>query len=98
MIYAPMGLGGNVGIGFAVPSDTVDRIVTQIITHGPNARPSLGLGVLPDARSASSPPAICSSNLREQSSLTSSRMVQPKLSVSRRAVLESCPVASSLAT
>ena len=49
MIYAPMGLGGNVGIGFAVPSDTVDRIVTQIITHGPNARPSLGLGVLPDA-------------------------------------------------
>jgi len=33
MIYAPMGLGGNVGIGFAVPSDTVDRIVTQIITH-----------------------------------------------------------------
>jgi len=48
MIYAPAGLGGNVGIGFAVPSDTVQKIVTQIITHGPNARPSLGVSVLPD--------------------------------------------------
>merc|ERR1712159_368154 len=40
--------GGNVGIGFAVPSDTVRKIVTQIIQHGPNARPSLGVSVLPD--------------------------------------------------
>lgn len=48
MIYAPAGLGGNVGIGFAVPSDTVSRIVTQLITHGSHARPSLGVSVLPD--------------------------------------------------
>jgi len=48
MIYAPGGLGANVGIGFAVPSDTVRRFVNQIITHGPNARPSLGVAVLPD--------------------------------------------------
>jgi len=48
MIYAPNGMGGNVGIGFAVPSDTVARHVTQILTHGQNARPSLGLSVLPD--------------------------------------------------
>merc|ERR1719152_622658 len=34
MIFAPNGMGGNVGIGFAVPSDTVKRIVTQIIQHG----------------------------------------------------------------
>merc|ERR1711998_122010 len=32
MIYAPAGLGGNVGVGFAVPSDTVSRVVNQIIT------------------------------------------------------------------
>jgi len=46
IISAPF--GGSVGVGFAVPSDTVERIVQQIITHGPNARPSLGLNVLPD--------------------------------------------------
>jgi len=48
MIYAPGGLGANIGIGFAVPSDTVRRYVHQIITYGPNARPSLGISVLPD--------------------------------------------------
>lgn len=48
MIYSPAGVGANVGIGFAVPVDTVRRVVTQIIELGPNARPSLGIGVLPD--------------------------------------------------
>jgi len=48
MIYSPGGLGANVGIGFAVPVDTVRRVVTQIIERGPNARPSLGVSVLPD--------------------------------------------------
>jgi len=49
MIYAPGGIGANVGIGFAVPADTVRRVVNQIITYGANARPSLGVSVLPDA-------------------------------------------------
>merc|ERR1712224_295970 len=49
VIYAPNGVGGNVGIGFAIPVDTVRRIVTQIIAFGQNARPSLGVSVLPDA-------------------------------------------------
>jgi len=48
MIYAPNGVGANVGIGFAVPVDTVRRVVNQIITFGQNARPSLGIGVVPD--------------------------------------------------
>merc|ERR1719399_271604 len=48
MIYSPGGLGANVGIGFAVPVDTVSRYVNQIIKYGPNARPSLGVSVLPD--------------------------------------------------
>jgi len=48
MIYSPGGLGANVGIGFAVPVDTVKRVVTQIIERGPNARPSIGVSVLPD--------------------------------------------------
>jgi len=50
-IYSPgaaQGLGGNIGIGFAVPADTVRRVVNQIITFGSNARPSLGVSVLPD--------------------------------------------------
>jgi len=48
MIYSPGGLGANVGIGFAVPVDTVKRVVNQIIEFGPGARPSLGVSVLPD--------------------------------------------------
>ena len=49
MIFAPGGIGANVGIGFAVPSDTVTRVVNQIINFGQNARPSLGVSILPDA-------------------------------------------------
>merc|ERR1711998_356591 len=49
MIYAPNGAGGNVGIGFAIPVDTVKRVVSQIISFGQNARPSLGINVMPDA-------------------------------------------------
>merc|ERR1719359_2758936 len=48
MIYSPGGLGANVGIGFAVPVDTVRRVVTQIIERGDNARPSIGVAVVPD--------------------------------------------------
>merc|ERR1712070_1023234 len=48
MIYSPGGLGANVGIGFAVPVDTVKRVVNQIIEFGPGARPSIGVSVLPD--------------------------------------------------
>lgn len=48
MIYAPGGIGANIGIGFAIPVDTVSRYVNQIIKYGPNARPSLGVSVLPD--------------------------------------------------
>jgi len=48
MIYSPGGLGANVGIGFAVPVDTVRRVVNQILELGPNARPSIGVSVLPD--------------------------------------------------
>jgi len=48
MIYAPNGIGANVGIGFAIPVDTVARYADQIIKHGQNARPSLGVNVLPD--------------------------------------------------
>merc|ERR1712146_794239 len=48
MIYAPGGIGANVGIGFAVPADTVKRVVNQIIQFGNNARPSIGVTVVPD--------------------------------------------------
>jgi S1-C subfamily serine protease len=40
-IYSPS--GGSAGIGFAVPVDTVSRIVPQLVTHGRVLRPRLGV-------------------------------------------------------
>jgi S1-C subfamily serine protease len=48
-IYSPS--GANAGIGFAVPVDTVNRIVPQLIQHGRVSRPRLGV-VLDDRLSA----------------------------------------------
>jgi S1-C subfamily serine protease len=45
-IYTPM--GGNVGIGFAIPVDTVRRVVNQIIRYGRVVRPTLGIHVTDD--------------------------------------------------
>jgi serine protease Do len=35
--------GGSVGIGFAIPSDTIKRVVTQLIAHGKVTRGFLGV-------------------------------------------------------
>ncbi|AWM38965.1 Periplasmic serine endoprotease DegP precursor [Gemmata obscuriglobus] len=35
--------GGNVGIGFAIPVDTVNRVVTELIQSGRSLRPDLGV-------------------------------------------------------
>jgi S1-C subfamily serine protease len=40
-IYSPT--GASVGIGFAVPVDTVNRIVEQLIKYGKVTRPTLGI-------------------------------------------------------
>jgi len=40
-IYSPS--GSSAGIGFAVPVDTVNRVVPQLIASGRYARPSLGI-------------------------------------------------------
>jgi S1-C subfamily serine protease len=40
-IFSPS--GSSAGIGFAVPVDTVNRIVPQLIAHGRYVRPSLGI-------------------------------------------------------
>jgi len=40
-IYSPS--GSSAGIGFAVPVDTVNRIVPQLIAYGRYVRPSLGI-------------------------------------------------------
>jgi S1-C subfamily serine protease len=42
-ISTPTPNGGNVGIGFAIPSDTVNTVVTQIIQSGRALRPDLGI-------------------------------------------------------
>ena len=41
-IYSPS--GASAGIGFAVPVDTVSRIVPELIAHGRVVRPQLGVG------------------------------------------------------
>jgi S1-C subfamily serine protease len=46
-IYSPS--GSNAGIGFAVPVDTVNRVVPQIIRHGRVSRPGLGVRIASDA-------------------------------------------------
>ena len=42
-IYSPS--GSSAGIGFAVPVDTVARVVPQLIAHGRIVRPTLGISV-----------------------------------------------------
>src|SRR5690606_29438564 len=45
MIYSPS--GAYAGIGFAVPVDTVNRVVPQLISQGVYVRPTLGtLGIV----------------------------------------------------
>merc|ERR1712115_758630 len=46
-ILSPGGVG-NVGIGFAIPVDTVRRVVNQIILYGRVVRPTLGISVVDD--------------------------------------------------
>ena len=41
--------GAYAGIGFAVPVDTVNRIVPELIKHGKLIRPGLGVSLIPDA-------------------------------------------------
>jgi S1-C subfamily serine protease len=45
-IYSPS--GAYAGIGFAVPADTVNRIVPELIAHGKVIRPGIGIVPLPD--------------------------------------------------
>jgi S1-C subfamily serine protease len=45
-IYSPS--GASAGIGFAVPVDTVNRIVPELIAHGRIVRPVLGVSLLDD--------------------------------------------------
>jgi S1-C subfamily serine protease len=40
--------GAFAGIGFAIPVDEVNRIVTRLISHGTIVRPSLGITLAPD--------------------------------------------------
>jgi S1-C subfamily serine protease len=43
-IYSPS--GASAGIGFAVPVDTVNRIIPELITHGRIVRPVLGVSLV----------------------------------------------------
>lgn len=39
---------GNIGIGFAIPVDTVRRVVNQLIRYGRVVRPTLGINIVDD--------------------------------------------------
>ncbi len=45
-IYSPS--GASAGIGFAIPVDTVNRIVPQLLNHGNVTRPVLGINYVAD--------------------------------------------------
>merc|ERR1711862_501502 len=45
---ASAGMAGNIGIGFAIPVDTVRRVVNQIIRYGHVLRPTVGINVADD--------------------------------------------------
>jgi S1-C subfamily serine protease len=46
-IYSPS--GASAGIGFAVPVDTINRVVPELITSGRFVRPVLGVQMMPDS-------------------------------------------------
>jgi S1-C subfamily serine protease len=46
MIYSPS--GAYAGVGFAVPVDTVNRIVPKLIANGGYARPTIGISAVDD--------------------------------------------------
>ncbi len=47
LIYSPS--GGSSGVGFAIPIDTVLKIIPQLIEHGRIMRPIMGISVLDDS-------------------------------------------------
>lgn len=47
MIYSPS--GASAGVGFAIPIDTVKRVVPQLIAHGMLKRAGLSLVLVPDS-------------------------------------------------
>jgi putative serine protease PepD len=54
-IFTTSPSGGNIGIGFAVPINTVRRVVADLIAHGKVIRPWLGVegyGITPDLAEA----------------------------------------------
>lgn len=46
-IFSPT--GANAGIGFAVPVDTINRIVPQLIEHGKVIKPGMGINLASDS-------------------------------------------------
>lgn len=47
-IYNPTDTPANVGIGFAIPADTVNRVVTELIRDGSNDQAAMGVYVFMD--------------------------------------------------
>ena len=63
-IYSPS--GANAGIGFAVPVDTVNAIVPQLLKYGKLTRPGLGINILSDQIAVAADRSTASSILRRR--------------------------------
>jgi S1-C subfamily serine protease len=48
----PAATGASVGIGFAIPVDTLNRVVPILIRRGQLYRPRMGFGTVPDDQAA----------------------------------------------
>ena len=68
--------GGNV-IGYAIPADTVNRVVTELIRTGHVAKPSLGVVLLRerDARALEVPKGVMLAEVRPNSAAAKAGLV-----------------------
>lgn len=57
-LYSPP--GASAGVGFAIPVDTVKRVVPDLIMYGSVRWPALGVGLAAPARRSRDCPAVCS--------------------------------------
>ena len=52
MLFNAAGASANAGLGFAIPVDTVNQVVPQLIKYGKVIRPGLGVAILEDYNAA----------------------------------------------
>jgi S1-C subfamily serine protease len=87
-MYSPS--GGNIGIGFAIPVDEVNRVAPLLIKKGKLERPSPGLDILPDqiARQLGVKRGVVVRRVHPGSSAEQAGLQPPREVVRRRGIFE----------